>query len=154
MFREMRRQDRKLTQTETDAILQNGTYGVLSMIGENDYAYGVPLSYVYTENQLYFHCALEGQKLTCIRKANKVSFCVVGKAVALPDKFSMEYTSAIVFGAASEVYDMEKNTALMAFVEKYSSNYIAAGKAYADSAHHNTVVFKIDIEHITGKARK
>jgi hypothetical protein len=154
MFKEMRRQDRELSQTETAEILVNGTYGVLSINKENDYAYGVPLSYVYTGNSIYCHCALEGQKLTCIRSNNKVTFCVVGTANPLPDKFSVEYTSAIAFGRASEVYDEEKFTALMAFVEKYSSNYLEKGKKYIDNDQHKTVVIKLDIEHLTGKARK
>ncbi|MDF2500076.1 MAG: transporter [Anaerosporomusa subterranea] len=154
MFKEMRRQDRELTRSETDEILLNGVYGVLSINGEDDYAYGVPLSYVYTGSQIYFHCALEGHKLNCIRNSNKVTFCVVAKANTLPDKFSMEYASAIVFGEVGEVHDQEKFAALTAFVEKYSSSYMEKGKAYADSAHHKTVVLKIDSKHITGKARK
>ncbi|KYZ75485.1 MFS transporter [Anaerosporomusa subterranea] len=154
MFKEMRRHDRGLTRSETDEILLNGVYGVLSINGEDDYAYGVPLSYVYTGGHIYFHCAQEGYKLNCTRKRNKVTFCVVGKANTLPDKFSMEYASAIVFGEVSEVHDQEKLAALMAFVEKYSSSYMEKGKEYADSVHHKTVVLKIDSKHITGKARK
>ena len=47
MFAEMRRQDRKLTQEEAEAILREGQYGVLSTTGEDGYPYGVPVSYAY-----------------------------------------------------------------------------------------------------------
>lgn len=153
MFKQMRRQDRELTQGEAADILANGSYGVLSVIC-GDSAYGVPLSYVYAGDRIYFHCALEGQKLICIRNNNSVTFCVVGKANTLPEKFSVEYTSAIAFGDVSEVHDKEKTMALLAFIEKYSSNYIAEGKQYIESAQDKTAVLKLNIQSISGKARK
>ena len=154
MFKEMRRQDRKLSDAETDELLLNGNYGVLSIIGENGYAYGVPLSYVYSHDNIYLHCALDGQKLTDIRSNNKISFCVVGEANPLPDQFSMKYKSAIIFGKAMEIDGEEKWNALIAFVEKYSDEYLEKGKELASSSLHKTVVIRIDIERITGKARR
>jgi nitroimidazol reductase NimA-like FMN-containing flavoprotein (pyridoxamine 5'-phosphate oxidase superfamily) len=151
MFKEMRRQDRKLSDAETDEILLNGNYGVLSMIGENGYAYGIPLSYVYSDNSIYLHCAMEGQKLTDIRNNNNVSFCVVGEASPLPDQFSMKYKSAIIFGKAIPIDGEEK---LKALIEKYSSEYLDKGKELASSSLHKTIVIRIDIERITGKARR
>ena len=50
----------------------------------DDYGYGVPLSYVFQDNSIYLHCALEGKKLTYLRRHNKVSFCVVGEAEPCP----------------------------------------------------------------------
>jgi len=151
----MRRQDRKLDRTETDKILKNGDYGVLSMVGEDNCAYGIPLNYVYMRNSIYFHCASEGQKLDYIRKNNKVSFCVVGEAIPLVDQFSMKYESAIVSGNASEVDGDEKFEVLIALVAKYSSDeYLEKGREYAVRALDKTTVIRIDIENITGKARR
>jgi nitroimidazol reductase NimA-like FMN-containing flavoprotein (pyridoxamine 5'-phosphate oxidase superfamily) len=160
MFKVMRRKDRQLDATETEAteteaILAKGTYGVLSMNGEDDYAYGVPLSYVYTGNNIYLHCAPEGHKITRIRKDNRVSFCVVREAIPLVDKFSMQYESTIVFGKAHEVDDEEKLKALILFVEKYSTDeYLEKGRAYAAESAHRTAVIRLDIEHISGKTRR
>lgn len=150
----MRRKERELTLCEAEQILQNGIYGVLSINCENGYAYGVPLGYVYTDSRIYFHWALAGQKLSCIRKNNKVTFCVVGQADVLPDMFSVRYASVVAFGEVYEVHDDEKNAALMAFVNKYSSDFIEKGKEYAASACDKTVVIKMEIVHMTGKARK
>lgn len=153
----MRRQDRGMDQKETEEVLQKGKYGILSMNGANDYAYGVPMSYVYTGNSIYLHCALEGKKLTHIRNNNKVSFCVVGDADPLPNDFSMKYKSVIAFGKVSEVDDVrEKQEALVAMIEKYASNqdYIERGRIYAANSLHITVVLRIDIDYLTGKARR
>jgi uncharacterized protein len=154
MFKQMRRQDRELNGAETEEVLMNGTYGVLSMNGENDYSYGIPLSYVYMGDKIYLHCAAEGHKLDRIRVDNKVSFCVVGEAIPMREVFAMKYTSAIVFGKAEEVNGDEKMRALIAFVEKYSAEYLEKGKQYAESAFQKTAVIKIAIDHITGKGRK
>ena len=154
MFKEIRRQDRKLSNADTDEVLLKGNYGVLSMIGESGYAYGVPLSYVYMDNGIYLHCALEGQKLSHIRNNNRVSFCVVGEANPLPDQFSMKYKSAIIFGKAREINGEEKLRALIGLVKKYSGEYLEKGKEYAANSIDKTVVIRIDIERITGKARR
>ena len=154
MFKELRRKDRKLETEEAIELLKNGAYGILSTVGENGYAYGVPLSYVYTNDVIYFHSAVEGQKLSNLLKNNKVSFCVVGKTCTLPDKFSTEYESVIVFGKASEVFDSEKHAVFLEVINKYSSNYIEEGKAYIEKLGHVTRVIKIDIDHISGKAKR
>jgi nitroimidazol reductase NimA-like FMN-containing flavoprotein (pyridoxamine 5'-phosphate oxidase superfamily) len=155
MFPAMRQQKRELSRPEAEEILTGGTYGVLSLNGGDGYAYGVPLSYVFKENRIYLHCAGEGRKLTYLRRDNRVSFCVVGEAYPLPDQFSMQYRSAMVFGKASEVAGEEKLPVLLAFLEKYSTaDYLERGRKYAVKALDKTTVLRIEIEHLTGKARK
>ncbi|MEQ8197892.1 MAG: pyridoxamine 5'-phosphate oxidase family protein, partial [Clostridiaceae bacterium] len=85
---------------------------------------------------------------------NKVSFCVVGRTCNMPDKFSTKYESVIVFGRAAEVFDDEKNTALLELLNKYSPEYIEKGKEYIKNAGNLTKVIKISIEHMSGKARR
>ena len=58
MFREMRRKDRIKTYEENVQILEECTNGVLSVIGDCGYPYGVPVSYVYNDSKIYFHCLL------------------------------------------------------------------------------------------------
>jgi nitroimidazol reductase NimA-like FMN-containing flavoprotein (pyridoxamine 5'-phosphate oxidase superfamily) len=154
MFREMRKKERELNNEEAIEILKNNTYGILSTIGENGYPYGVPLSYIYFNNAIFFHGATNGHKLDNILNNNKVSFCVVGETHILPDKFSTEYESTIVFGKAFEVFDDEKNAALLEIINKYSSDYIEQGKEYIQRASKATKVIKIEIDHISGKARR
>lgn len=154
MFQEMRRKDKKWDLSEAKELLKNGEYGVLSTAGENGYAYGVPLNYVYWNDSLYFHCATAGEKLRNINYNNKVSFCVVGKTCLLPEKFSINYESVVVFGSASEVFGEEKMAALLELVNKYSAEYREKGRDYIEKALTVVKVIKISVEHISGKAKR
>jgi uncharacterized protein len=157
MFQQMRKKERELSRPEAEELLANGMYGVLSMNAGDDYGYGVPLSYVFQDNSIYLHCALEGKKLTYLRRNNKVSFCVVGEAEPLPDKYSMKYKSVIVFGRAIEVNNQEEKVKILIDLVKKSytdPNHIKKGKGVAANFAHKTVVIRIDIDHLTGKANR
>jgi uncharacterized protein len=150
----IRRKDREITRQEAVEILDSAEYGVLSTVGKDGQPYGVPLNYVYKNNSIYFHCALIGQKLDNIADNPGVSFCVVGKTKVLPDKFATEYESAVVFGLASEVHGNERYNALVWLLEKYCPDFIDAGKQYIERKDKATKVIKIEISHISGKARR
>lgn len=154
MFREMRKKQREITEEEGIEILNNGEYGILATIGENGYTYATPLSYVYYNDAVYFHCAVEGSKLDNIKYNDKVSFCVVGKTKVLPEKFSTEYESAIVFGRAIILEKEEKIRVLTAIIEKYSPDFKKEGLEYIERAAGATCVVKIEIDRLTGKARR
>lgn len=152
MFRAMRKEARKIREERAYQMLENGDYGVLSMTGEEGYAYGVPLSYVLVGETLYFHCAREGYKLENIAHNPRVSFCVVGKAQRIPEKFSMKYESVIAFGKIVAVEGEEKREALLALIQKYSADYLEKGREYIAKSGGQTAVLKLAIEHISGKA--
>ena len=154
MYRNVRRKDRELSFELATKLLAEGEYGVLSTMGMDGQAYGIPLNYVYKNNCLYFHCALEGHKLDNIRANNKVSFCVVGRARVLPDKFTTAYESAVAFGTASEVQGEERQSVLLSLIEKYSPDFMEEGKKAIANFIEKTTIIKIAINHITGKARK
>lgn len=154
MFQEMRRKDRELQDIEAIEILKNCNYGTLSTVNKDGYPYGVPVSYVYFNDAIYFHCAVEGSKLNNIADNNKVSFSVVGETCVLPSEFSTKYESVIIFGKATEVFDSEKNNVFMEIIDKYSPDFMAEGKKYVENAGGKTKVIKISIEHISGKARR
>lgn len=153
-MRPIRRSDREITTKEAQAILDCAEYGILSIVGEDGQPYGVPMSYVYRNDSIYFHCALTGRKLEAIEFNPKVSFCVVGKTKVLPDKFATEYESVAVFGLASEVNGAERYEAFLWLLEKYCSDFIEEGKQYIEQKDKLTKVFKIEINHISGKARR
>jgi len=154
MDRELRRKDRGITELEAWELLERGEYGVLSTISADGAPYGVPLSYCVIDHRIYFHSAREGHKLENIAADNRLSFCVVGATQVLPEKFSTRYESVIVFGRAAEVSDMEKQRALEGLVAKYSSGFLEAGLKYIATDSQRTRVFRIDIETVSGKARK
>lgn len=153
-MKSIRRSDRGIPLQEAKAILDNGEYGVLSTVDNVGQPYGVPLSYVYMNDSIYFHCAVTGRKLDNIAQNAKVSFCVVGNTRILPGKFATEYESAVAFGVASEVREAERYNALLWLLEKYCPEFIEEGKRYIEQQDKATKVFKIKIHHISGKARR
>ncbi len=154
MERKMRRSDRSLPGEETKALLTKGEYGILSTASNDVQPYGVPLSYAYAGEHIYFHCALEGRVIDTVRENDKVSFCVVGQTQVLPAKFSTKYESVIVFGRVSEIMGDEKKEGLLELVKKYSSEFITEGLKYIENDSGKTRVYKIVIGSMTGKARK
>lgn len=152
MFREMRRKDKMKTYEEAVQILGECTNGVLSVIGDDGYPYGVPVSYIYHDGKIYFHCAGEGHKLDAIKADSRVSFTVVGEDEIAPEKFTTMYKSVIAFGKASIIdTDEEKMAALNLIREKYSGNFPKEGAAYIEKFWDKTTVVVIEIEHMTGK---
>ncbi len=153
MFREMRRKDKQLGNTENQDLLKRAQTGYLSTICENGYPCSVPLNFVYYNNSIYFHSANEGQKIDNINNCDKVSFSTVCDIENLPDKFDTNYKSVIIFGRAVEVFEKEKEEALLEIIKKHSSDFVEKGKIYIEKSKGSTRVFKINIEYMTGKAQ-
>ena len=151
---EIRRKDRVISEEETIRVIKNGIYGVLSTIGEDGYPYGVPVNYAFEDGCIYFHCAMGvGHKLKNIDFSDKICFTVVGDIEVLPDEFSMNYQSAVVFGKVVKVAEEEKKPYLMYLIKKYSSEFMKEGTEYV--AHcEKASVYKIIPERISGKGRK
>ncbi len=157
-FPPVRRQDRLLDDARALDLLENSLYGFLSLGEENNgYAYGIPISYAYDreKNTLYFHCAPEGEKLDCLTRNPRVSFCVVGGVTTQPEKFTTLYESVIVFGTADlDPTDEERRTALRKLVAKYCPDHKTLGETYMERSFHRTQTFTLRIEHITAKCKR
>ncbi len=152
-MKELRRKDRAITEEEAVALLNKAEYGVLSTVSENGKPYGVPLNFCVIDHGIYFHCAVEGQKIDNIKQNKSVSFCAVGNTELLPDKFGTKYESIIVSGEVEEVFDMNKQKAMEGLLHKYSSEFFDKGIKYIEGLRDKTRVFKITINTLTGKAR-
>lgn len=156
MFRDMRKQERKLTTQEAQQILSANQYGILSTVCEDGYPYGVPLSYSYLNGKIYFHgTSAGGLKDENITNCEKACFTVVGDTEVLPGKFSTRYESAIAFGKIHKLEGVEAKTeALTGILEKYSQDFMDAGLKYIQAAMERVAVYEFEIEYVTGKARR
>ena len=154
MFRKMRRFKQELSREDTAQILKHGTHGVLAVLSDEGYPYAVPLSYVYADGKIYFHCANQGHKLDALKKNTKASFCVVGQDNVVPEKITSIFESAIAFGQARIVEDdTEKRKALRSLAEKYFSvNGEAKNEEEIGGSWNRVSVIAFEIEHMTGKA--
>ncbi|MDD6920616.1 MAG: pyridoxamine 5'-phosphate oxidase family protein [Eubacteriales bacterium] len=152
-FKKMRRSEREISRDEIIEILEKGEYGVLATFGENGFPYGVPMSYVYVDGSIYFHVATGvGQKYENIKYCDKVSFTVVTHTKVLPERFSTEYESAIVFG--NIVFEEDKLKALEKIANKYSPDFEVQGRKYALASVNKVDIYRLDIVHMTGKAMR
>ena len=107
MFREIRRVKQILSQEECICLLKDERRGVLSVLGDDDYPYGIPLDHWYCEEngKLYFHCAKTGHKLDAVRKHDKVSYCVYDQGFRKEGDWALNIRSVVVFCRARIVGD-------------------------------------------------
>ncbi len=158
MFRPMRRIKQILTEAECKEILTEQTHGVLAVAGDDDYPYAVPLSYAYSEKQnaIYFHGAKSGHKIEAMMKHDKVSFCVVAQDEILPEKYSTNYKSVIVFGKIKILDDEAQIIAAAEILgRKYAPNN---DEAHLHEEIHHALkamyIMELSIEQMTGKQGK
>ncbi len=150
-MREMRRKNKEISMEETQQLLKRQDVGIFSTVDQEGQPYGVPVNYVYIDNKIYFHCALEGHKLDNIKDNNKVCFTIYGGNEIIPQRFTTTFESVVAFGTAVVVEDEEKLEALKLIIERLSPEFVEEGMAYIARSGNATAVVRMDIEHMAGK---
>jgi len=109
MFRPMRRIKQQISDAECVEVLKNTKRGVLSLMGDDGYPYGIPIDHWYCEEdgKIYFHGAKEGHKIDSIRRCDKVSYCTYDEGYRREGEWALNIRSVIVFGRISLVEDEE-----------------------------------------------
>ena len=149
----MRRKERQLDLQSVESILKTGDYGVLSTVDGEGQPYGVPVNYVFYNDAIFFHSATQGHKIQNLKENPQVSFCVVGKSQVVPDDFSSDYESVILFGTAAEIFGEDKLEALHAISNRFAPAHVNEGNAMIIRKFNSTTVIKITINELRGKAR-
>ena len=150
-FRKMRRSRQELSKEETISIMKEGTSGVLACSGDGGYPYAVPLSYVYDDGCIFFHMAKTGHKADAMAACDKVSFCVIGQDLIVPEDVTTYFRSAIAFGRARILEGGEKMTAARKLADKYASSCPEAVEKDIRDNYDDMHMIEIRIEHMTGK---
>ena len=153
MFREMRRKKQILSNKEIIELLEKGTSGVLALLGDNEYPYAVPISYVYGNSKIYFHGSKVGHKIDAIRNCSKASFCVIAQDEIFPEKYTTYFKSVIAFG---KIRILEDENKIREAIEKLSIKYHPT-----DSIENRNqeiarewkalCMMELSVEHMTGK---
>ncbi len=152
MFREMRRKKQLLTEEETIKIFKKGTSGVLAVLGDEDYPYAVPLSYVYCDSKIYFHAAKTGHKMDAIMKHDKASFCVIDEDNVVSEEYTTYFRSAIAFGKIRIIdNETEKRNAIEKLAAKYTPDNEEGRLKEIEAGYKILSMIELDIEHMTGK---
>lgn len=153
MFREMLRKKQQLTREECIEILKNEPRGVLSVLGDDGYPYGMPMNHWYSEEdgRIYFHSGRAGHRTDALNRCGKVSFCVYDQGFRREGEWALNIRSVIVFGEMRVVEDQERAIGL---VRQLSLKY-TQDRAYIEEEiekyGRNTVCYELIIGHMTGK---
>ena len=153
MFRELMRKNKQITRDECATVLKNETRGILSVIGDEGYPYGMPMNHWYDEEtgDLYFHCGNVGHRLEALRKCNKVSFCTFDKGYREEGQWAWMVKSVILFGKI-EIIDDEKeiNRVVSLLSRKFidDEEYI---QKEIEAHGHRTLLLRMHVEHMCGK---
>lgn len=153
MFREMRRAKQQISREECVRVLKEQPRGVLSMLGDDGYPYGIPLDHWYSEadNTLYFHCAKTGHKIDAVTAYDKVSYCVMDEGYRKDGEWALNISSVVVFGRMSVVENEDKKREICTnLVRKFTDDEAYLQKELT-SAFPRVQCLALRIEHMSGK---
>ena len=156
MFRQMRRFKQQVSDDVCKNILQEEKRGVLSVLGDDGYPYGIVLDYYYDsdKNKIYFHGAKEGHKIDSLKKCNKCSFVVMNKGYKEDNSWIWHITSVVCFGKIRFVNDKYEFVPLLRKIgNKYYPNKEEVEKEIEETIN-RVQILELNIEHMTGKIVK
>jgi nitroimidazol reductase NimA-like FMN-containing flavoprotein (pyridoxamine 5'-phosphate oxidase superfamily) len=153
----VRKLNKKITdESVLEAILESCHTGRLGTVGPDGWPMVKPLSFAYYEGRIYFHCALEGEKLDHIRHDDRVCFEVdlpiayIRGTTENPCRAEYLYRSAIIKGRASIVDDRdERLLALDRLMAKYQPD--GGYGSYPEEKLALTCIVRIDMAEMSGK---
>lgn len=153
MFREVARKKQILTSEQITKILKSEKRGVLSVLGDNGYPYGLPMNFWYNEENgcIYFHSGKKGHKVDAISSDNKVSFCVYDEGFKKEGEWALNISSVIVFGKIHVVEDSEKAAEIYRKLSLKFTSDIGYIYSEIEKFANNTLCYELQPEHITGK---
>ena len=153
MFREIARKKQALPMEKIIEILDTEKRGVLSVLGDDGYPYGMPMNYWYNKENgyLYFHSGKKGHKVDALAANNKVSFCVYDSGYRNEGEWALNISSVIVFG---RVHIVENHEDAMKICKEMSLKY-TPDLAYIEEEIQKfgdaTLCYELRPEHMTGK---
>lgn len=137
-------------------ILKSCAYVTIAF-SKNNQPYLVSLSYGYDEirNCLFFHCANEGKKLQYLRSNNAVWGQALIDHGYAQGKCTHLYASVHFSGKASLLKSLEeKSEAMKCMINQLDKNPERLLADLKPERLKNTMMGRIDIEHMTGKKSK
>ena len=152
MFRKMRRFKQQISNEDCIRILREQPRGILSMIGENGYPYGIPMNHLYMDDgHIYFHSAKEGHKIDALAKCNKVSYCVYDEGYRRDGEWALNINSVVVFGRIDTVEDEEKKREICIRLLKKCTDDEDFLENELKNAFPRVNILELIPEHMTGK---
>lgn len=153
MFRQMNRKKQQLPDEECIEILKTELRGVLSVVGDDGYPYGLPINHYYCEDdgKIYFHSGKKGHKADALRRDNKASFCVYDGGFRKEGEWALNIRSVIVFGRVEFVEDQEEIRRISALLARKFTDDEAYIEKEIETYSAATLMFALVPEYMTGK---
>ena len=153
MFREILRSKQALPQAECIDILKSQLRGVLSVLGDDGYPYGMPINHYYCEKdgKLYFHGGKKGHKIDAMRRCDKASFCVYDEGFRRDGEWALNIKSVIVFGRIEFVEDRETVYRISEELSRKFTDDDEYIRREIERSGPGTLMFALVPEHISGK---
>lgn len=156
MFRKMARVKQQISEDECIELLKHEKRGVLSVLGDDDYPYGMPINHFYNDEdgKIYFHGGKSGHKVDAVLKHDKASFCVYDQGYRKDGDWALNIRSVIVFGRIEVIEDTDK----VYDISRRLSYKFTDDESYIEheikNAGPRTLMFALVPEHMTGKLVK
>ncbi len=152
MFRELQRKNKELSRQECISILVKEKRGVLSVIGDGGYPYGMPMNHYYADDgNVYFHCGKSGHRIDALKKCEKVSFCVYDEGIKNEGEWALTIKCVIIFGKVEIIDNPDVITEISARLSRKFTDDEAYIKKEIECYAHETLIIKLMPEHICGK---
>ncbi|MBQ5994819.1 MAG: pyridoxamine 5'-phosphate oxidase family protein [Clostridia bacterium] len=153
MFRPLLRKKQALSEEECLRILKEEKRGVLSVIGDEGYPYGMPLNHWYCEEdgRIYFHSGKKGHRTDALTKNNKVSFCVYDSGYLNEGDWALNIKSVIVFGRVHFVEDFDEAITISRKLSRKFTDDESYIEYEVEHSGNSVLCFYIEPEHISGK---
>jgi nitroimidazol reductase NimA-like FMN-containing flavoprotein (pyridoxamine 5'-phosphate oxidase superfamily) len=153
MFRELLRKNKRLDTDTCIRLLREQKRGVLSVIGDHGYPYGMPMNHFYNPEDrcIYFHCGRNGHRLDSLKRSSKASFCVCEQGYKENGDWAYHVRSVIVFGEVEIIDDID----VVSHIARKLSYKFTHDEAYIqneiDRFAKATLLLKLTPEHVCGK---
>ncbi len=153
MFEEVRKKHRALSRDEALRILSETRRGVLSLVRDDGYPYGVPINHYFDPEamKIYFHGDLRGSRISCAEREQRASYCAFQERKTEEKHWYKTFESVIVFGKLSFISERERKAEI---VRKLTRGFTEDMKQFEEEIERGigrTSVIEMSIEHITGK---
>lgn len=156
MFREMIRKKRQLPEAECVEILKTQLRGVLSVLGDEGYPYGMPMNHYYCEEdgKIYFHGGQTGHKIDAMKRCDKASFCVYDEGFREDGDWALNIRSVIAFGRIEFITDQATVYRISEKLSRKFTDDDAYIRREIERSGPRTLLFALVPEHMTGKLVK
>ena len=147
----MRRFKQQIPESEAKEILRKATNGVLCLMDKDNRPYGIPMSFIFDgELSVYFHCALTGRKIECIKHNPNACFTIIDQDDIHPEEFTTYFRSVIVEGIIRIIEDREEMIeALKLLSTKYSPGIDCEPEI--EKGIDRVKILKLELDSIIGK---